>query len=405
VSLQVKHFRTLCSLGLPPEAALIAIAQAICEIVPASWARIGFNNAQALPTIFYGAHPDFLGRFIRDFDRFYRDPNALLSTLPRVWPRPVVGATLHLQNADYLDSAYYREFERPLDSCWLLDAILDHEGTSIGSMALSRPRAGRPFVAADAARLDSVRPWIAYAMRHGPAPASEDPQSFATRPSRRATLVLDCAGGVQFESAGCGLMFYILGGSPEVWRCAGRLPLPAVVQRLIQRLKGVANGEATAPPSVAVSTSWGLVTVEAHWLITPGAPSSDVARDPHSMSIAVQFEYREPAAIQAARILRENGASPTQVHVGVMLALGKSKPEIARALAVQLSSVEDAVRKLYSRLAVSNVVEFGASLWLSPDRGAKVGKPIYVPQRVSTRSVSPPESGAILSEDLPIQFP
>jgi DNA-binding CsgD family transcriptional regulator len=66
----------------------------------------------------------------------------------------------------------------------------------------------------------------------------------------------------------------------------------------------------------------------------------------------------------AARALRESGATPTQVKVGVQLALGKTKPIIADELGVQLSSVADLTRRLYQTLDVHNSAELGTKIWL-----------------------------------------
>jgi len=54
-----------------------------------------------------------------------------------------------------------------------------------------------------------------------------------------------------------------------------------------------------------------------------------------------------------------------QVRVGVLLALGKQKPEIARELGVKLSAVEDATLNLYAHLRTHTASELGARLWLN----------------------------------------
>ena len=50
----------------------------------------------------------------------------------------------------------------------------------------------------------------------------------------------------------------------------------------------------------------------------------------------------------ASRLLRESGATPAQVKVGIQLALGKTKPKIADELGVQRSSVESLTKKVLS---------------------------------------------------------
>ena len=72
-----------------------------------------------------------------------------------------------------------------------------------------------------------------------------------------------------------------------------------------------------------ISTAHGVLTLEAKWLVPAGTLPNDVARDPKSCLIAVTIELHEHAIAHAARALRESGATPAQVKVGIQLALGK----------------------------------------------------------------------------------
>jgi DNA-binding NarL/FixJ family response regulator len=95
-----------------------------------------------------------------------------------------------------------------------------------------------------------------------------------------------------------------------------------------------------------------------------GAIPADVARDPKSCLIAVTILLREHAIAYAARVLRESGATPAQVKIGIHLALGKPKPLIADELGLQISSVESQTKKLYQAVDVHNAAELGAKIWL-----------------------------------------
>jgi DNA-binding NarL/FixJ family response regulator len=95
-------------------------------------------------------------------------------------------------------------------------------------------------------------------------------------------------------------------------------------------------------------------------LIPAGATPVDVAKDPKSCLIAVSIDLHEHPIAHGARVLRVNGATPAQVRVGVQLALGKMKPEIADELGVKASSVADLTRKLYQTLDVHTSAELGA---------------------------------------------
>ena len=171
-----------------------------------------------------------------------------------------------------------------------------------------------------------------------------------------------------FRSAWADYLLAILAGmteslAPAAHTVAGAAP--GAVRRVVQRLADAAQGSPGAAPRLAVRTAWRVVTVEAAWLTPPDIDAATFASDPGEAPISVTLDLRETPAAHAARVLRASGATPTQVRVGVLLALGKQKPEIARTLGVKPASVEDAVRKLYGRLDVRTAAELGAQVWLS----------------------------------------
>ncbi len=96
-----------------------------------------------------------------------------------------------------------------------------------------------------------------------------------------------------------------------------------------------------------IAYPYGVLTLEAKWLVPAEAIPGDVAKDPMNALIAVTFELREHAIAHAARVLRESGVTPAQMKVGIGLALGKTKPLIADELGIQLSSVAGLTKKLY----------------------------------------------------------
>ena len=95
-----------------------------------------------------------------------------------------------------------------------------------------------------------------------------------------------------------------------------------------------------------------------------GAIPEDIAKDPKSCLISVTIELREHPVAHPARVLRESGATPTQVKVGIQLALGKTKPVIADELGIKLSSVADQAKRLYQTLDIHNSIELSTKIWL-----------------------------------------
>ncbi len=100
------------------------------------------------------------------------------------------------------------------------------------------------------------------------------------------------------------------------------------------------------------------------------------------------IELREHALARAARVLRENGATPAQMKVGIQLAMGKSKPAIADALGVEPSSVASFAKKLYQTLDIHNSTELAAKIWLGEDRNEAHG--CQLPRQRALRGISAP---------------
>lgn len=373
MSLAVEHFKTLCCLGLPPQHALMALAAAVRDVIPASWTRIALFNEHGIVTTGYAEHGDFPALAVMRYPHFMEsEPASIAALMLPAWRAAGVGWTLHRQNGEYLHTGYYDEIERPLDSCWLLDGFA-HDGTrSIVGLTLTRPRSSKPFRSEDVVLLDALRPWIAHAFRErvAGAPLRENGSSEQTTlsPLHKATVVADANGRVLFRSAGAGQLFMILSGAMEqVERNYGApiLVTPIAVRRVVRELVCAASGEGAVPPRARVRTAWGTISLEALWLAPAGSSAADIVADRGAAQIAVNLELREPAVLHAARVLRASGASPAQVRIGVLLATGRNKPAIARELGVKPSSITDAARKLYARLDVSNAAELGMRLWTS----------------------------------------
>jgi hypothetical protein len=133
--------------------------------------------------------------------------------------------------------------------------------------------------------------------------------------------------------------------------------------KLLHRIIGAANGASNMPPRAQISTAYGIVTLEAQWLLPVGTLPEDAARDPKSCLISVMIELREHAIAHAARLLRESGATPAQTRIGILLALSKTKPTIADELGIKFSSVDDRTKKLYQTFEVHNAAALAKTVW------------------------------------------
>jgi hypothetical protein len=374
----VEHLKTLCCLGLKPESAMMAVAPLLHEIVPHGWSRMGLLQPDATIGAGYAEHPDAAALYRERLWRFVDDLSSPMSLWMPSFRANGIGWSLHMQGRGWLDSPWYREIEAPLDSCWLLDAMIADDERTIAFVHLGRPRSARPFTVEDVRAFDQLRPWLSHAFRR-PASGEVSPEhqglsSDAGAPVRSGQMILTPDATILFQSNSLEFLLRILAEEPGNYtrHLPARDSLPAPIVKLLRRIVGAANGAFCSPPRMQVPTAYGVLTLEAKWLMPAGAIPADVAKNPNSSLIAVTIELREQAIAHAARILRESGATPAQMKVGVRLVLGMTKRTIADELGLQLSSVMDLTKKLYQNLDIHNPAELSARVWLGERRPSEM---------------------------------
>jgi DNA-binding CsgD family transcriptional regulator len=366
------HLRTLSCLGLPPEAALVELAPLLREIVPADHVRIGLLDENDMPIMGYAEHPDFIALFFKTFDWVLSDPTSPAHIFMETHRRQRVGGMVGRQNAAYFETAYHQEFERQLDSHWLLEGAIPHGRRNVGSFNLTRRRLAKPFTAEDVRALERIQPWLSHALapRAARVIANESSTStFAMTPHLRASLILDWDLRCLHRTDNAEQLLYLLDHTTDNWRTQPRRDgvLPGIVRRVAAslRISAHADAEETAPPLRRRDTAWGRVVVEASWL-RPDLnldPACCAQAAPAGHLILVQLELRRHARAHAASVLRRAGATPLQVQVGIEILSGVSKADIADRLGVKRSTVEDASRKVYARVGVHSAADLATLCW------------------------------------------
>ncbi|MCI0601060.1 MAG: hypothetical protein L0Y50_11775 [Beijerinckiaceae bacterium] len=374
-----EHLKTLCCLGLPPESAMVAVTPLLHEIIPHGWYRVILFEPDATIRSGYAENPE-TGAILREHAwRFMDDPSSIAFLMKPCFLANAIGWTLHLQGRGWTNSNWYRDVEAPLDSCWILDAMIGDSRKTLAWINLTRPRSARPYTVDDVQRFDRLRPWLAHAFRqHPPGDAQEDQvlAGVAGAPVLSGQIILTSDSRIIFQTPAVEHLLMALEGGPGNFtrHLPARDRLPAPVLKLLKRIVGAANGGLGEPPRMQLSTPYGTVTLEAKWLVPAGAIPSDVAKDPKGCLIAVTIELREHAIAQAARSLRESGATPAQTKVGIQLAMGKTRPAIADELGIKLSTIADLTKKLYQTLDVHNAAGLTTKIWLGQTQTRTNGK-------------------------------
>ena len=172
----------------------------------------------------------------------------------------------------------------------VLDAMIGDVGRTIGFVHLTRPRSARPFTVDDVQRLDRLRPWLAHAFRRSNScnahHEDEAPLSTAGAPVRSGQLIVTADAKLVFQTPGLEHRLRILMGEPVNYTRYVPVSdsLPAPILKLIRQITGAANGTSNTPPRMRISTAYGVLTLEAKWLVPAGTLPADVARDPKSLS-------------------------------------------------------------------------------------------------------------------------
>jgi len=116
-----------------------------------------------------------------------------------------------VQGRSWFDHVWYQELEAPLDSCWLLDAMIGEDEQPYAALALTRPRSARPFNVNDVKPLDRLRPWLAHAFRPA-SPASAEGQCApaAGLPLLSSKLLPTACGKIVCQTLGIETLLMIL---------------------------------------------------------------------------------------------------------------------------------------------------------------------------------------------------
>src|SRR5580704_14292983 len=142
----VEHLKTLCCLGLKPESAMVAVVPLLHEIIPHGSSRLGLVAPDATMSNGYAENPAAAALYRERLWTLMDDPNDPIGALWVPDVRAVgIGWTLPCHGRKWLESAWYREIVAPLDSCWILDAMIGDDGRTIACVLLTRPRSAHPF--------------------------------------------------------------------------------------------------------------------------------------------------------------------------------------------------------------------------------------------------------------------
>lgn len=341
------HIRQLCCLGLGGRAIMPALLRAVRELVPADSAEFFWVDAHGEMTNHYAEQtlpPDVMDFYYRA-DAGGEHPFFASFRTRAAQSDPVTTLTV---NDALRRTELYRSVLHHLGAEHALYCVIRERELVLGQLSLYRGKARAPFGVGERTAIANIVGYVAHglddsfgAAKH----AAADPGYRDT--DHHAMLTLERDGTLRHcSSAARKLLQYVTLDSVNRGTVAQQdEAIRGLMRELADQLGAVfvqREDVAVAPPALVVTNRWGRFVLRAYWL-------TDDVRAVDAL-IGVQIRRQEPMVLRLSQAMQRLALSPQQGEVGLLLAQGKSNPEIACALGVSLNTANYHVKQLFARL-------------------------------------------------------
>jgi DNA-binding CsgD family transcriptional regulator len=344
----VAHVRQLCCLGLGGRAIMPALLNAVRELVMFDAAEFAWIDARGELLNLY-AEP-MLPAEVMDFyfecsDGAGEHPTCSTFRLRAAQPDPV--STLSVTDA-VRHTEFYRHVLLRLGAEHALFCVIRDRDRPLGQLALYRTQKRAGFGASDRHAIAAVANYIGHGLddSSGASRYASADQSYRDT-DHQAMLTLDRDGTLRHCSRAALrlLQFITLDSVNRATVAQQDSAIQSLMRELAEQLTALfKNGDDPngKPPGIIVTNRWGRFVLRAYWL-------TDDAHSPDAL-IGVQLRRQEPVILRLSQAMRRLALSPQQKEVGLLLAQGKSNPEIAGALGVSLNTANYHVKQLFAKL-------------------------------------------------------
>ena len=350
--------QSLCALELGAEAFVVALMEALHEIVPSDRNLFDWSDDQGQLLHYYIEGPVDVGIARLYFDEFHNRREAqCMPAFHALRDTPLgVRSARELDHPAFYGSDLYQEIWRPQGLHSRVECVVrGRQGRLLGSLVLYRGPDQPPFTPAEERTLAELIPWIARGLET-PAAAAHD-AGYVRGPHAPESLVMSLDGRVHGASPGAARLLMLADEGLSDHTTA--LPMADLVQRqfggLLAQLRPLARaGSREAPrrwPSQTRLNALGRFDAQAILLWPlPG----DARRAPLAQ---LTLHWMEPRRLAVARVLRALPLTAGQSVVCHALLEGESQAAIAERCHVAPSTVADHVRKIYRALDVGSTWE------------------------------------------------
>jgi DNA-binding CsgD family transcriptional regulator len=354
------HIRQLCCLGLGGRAIMPALLRAVRELVPSDSAEFFWVDARGEIVNHYAEQmlpadvmQFYFGRVEADRER----PFFASFQTRAAQPDPITTLTV---TDRFRRTDYYRSVMRYLGAEHALYCIVRQRDRPVGQLSLYRGDKCAAFGAAERAAIAAIAGYIAHGLddSFGAGKYGTFDESYRDT-DHQAMLTLERYGTLRHcSSAARRLLLYVTLDSVNRGTIAQQdVAIRGLLRELADQLTAVffpRENVASAPPAMVVTNRWGRFVLRAYWL-------TDDVQAPDAL-IGVQIRRQEPMVLRLSQAMQGLSLSPQQREVGLLLAQGKSNPEIAGALGVSLNTANYHVKQLFAKLNTHERTEVAPKL-------------------------------------------
>ena len=359
--------QSLCALELGAQGFVVALLEALHEIVPSDRNLFDWSDDEGRLLHYYIEGPVDVGIARLYFDEFHnRREGQCMPLFSALRDAPLgVRSARELDHAGFHASDLYQQIWRPQGlHCRVECVIRGRQGRLLGSLVLYRGPGQPLFTAAEERTLGELIPWIARGLEAAGAAAGADrpgsaiaQESCVPGPHAPETVLMSLDGRVHGASPGAARLLMLAG--EEMSERTTTLTLAELVQRqfggLLAQLRPLVRAGPHDPPrrwpSQSQLNALGRFDAKAT-LLWP--PAGDARRGP---MVQLTLHWMEPQRVAVSRVLRALPLTPGQATVCGALLRGESQAAIADRSGVAPSTVADHVRKIHRALDVGSTWE------------------------------------------------
>ncbi|MEO8133519.1 MAG: hypothetical protein ABI831_06060, partial [Betaproteobacteria bacterium] len=325
----LSHIRQLCSLRLGGRTIMPALLKAVQDLVPADLAEFVWVDADGeVANLFAEQIPP---EPVVEFYFRPRDgggsPFALRFRFLAAQEDPVtaLSATDAIRRTNY-----YHTVLRHLAAEHVLHAVIRKRGRALGQLTLYRRDRQAAFSAGERAAITAIAGYIAHGVEDiFPAAAPREDERNYLDTGHEAMIILSRDGALRHcPSAARRLLLYVTLDAINGGSLAGQhAAISGVMRELVDQMQDGRTGrtdKAGFAPGLVVTNHWGRFVLRAYWL-------TDDALAPDAL-IGVQVRRQAPTVLLLSQAMRGLSLSPQQKEVGLLVAQGKSNPQIATLL-------------------------------------------------------------------------